>query len=108
MRQETLWTKCSGTYKADDMCMPAQERNMHNMKLVEGEGNAYDSSRKALEGDRFNTVFIVVSVPRLLLLHCPVSPDAQSSGHTCLVPAVLFRQLASERGAFHGGCYHAT
>ena len=66
---------------------------MHNMKLVEGEGNAYDSSGKALEGDRFNTVFIVVSVPRLLLIHSPVSPDAQSSGHNRLVPAVLSRQV---------------
>ena len=54
------------------MCIPAQERNVHNMKLVEGEGNAYDSSGKALEGDRFNTVFIVVSVPRLLLMHSSV------------------------------------
>ena len=45
---------------------------MHNMKLVEGEGNAYDSSGKALEGDRFNTVFIVVCVSRLLLKHSPV------------------------------------
>ena len=33
---------------------------MHGMKLVEGEGNTYDSKGKALEGDRFNTVFIVV------------------------------------------------
>lgn len=32
------------------------------MKLVEGEGNAYDSRGKALEGDVFNTVFIVVSI----------------------------------------------
>ena len=71
MWQETLWTKRRGMYKANDMCMPAQERNVHNMKLVEGEGNAYDSSGKALEGDRFNTVFIVVSVSRLLLKHSP-------------------------------------
>ena len=33
---------------------------MHGMKLIEGEGNTYDSRGKALEGDRFNTVFIVV------------------------------------------------
>ncbi len=39
-----------------------QERNVHGMKLVEGEGNAYDSRGKALEGDVFNTVFIVVSI----------------------------------------------
>ena len=37
-----------------------QERNVHGMKLIEGEGNTYDSRGKALEGDRFNTVFIVV------------------------------------------------
>ena len=33
---------------------------MHGMRLIEGEGNTYDSRGKALEGDRFNTVFIVV------------------------------------------------
>ncbi len=37
-----------GTYKANDMCMPAQKRNVHIMKLVEGEGNAYASSGKAV------------------------------------------------------------
>ena len=42
--------------------LPGQERNVHGMKLVEGEGNAYDSRGKALEGDVFNTVFIVVSI----------------------------------------------
>jgi len=41
---------------------PGQERNVHGMRLVEGEGNAYDSRGKALEGDVFNTVFIVVSI----------------------------------------------
>ena len=41
--------------------MPGQERNVHGMKLVEGEGNTFDSNGKALEGDKFNTVFIVVS-----------------------------------------------
>ncbi|CAL5228143.1 g11222 [Coccomyxa viridis] len=39
-----------------------QERNVHEMKLVEGEGNTYDSHGKALEGDKFNTVFIVDSI----------------------------------------------
>lgn len=33
------------------------------MKLVEGEGNTYDSNGKAQEGDKFNTVFIVVCEP---------------------------------------------
>ena len=40
--------------------LSCQERNVHGMKLIEGEGNTYDSRGKALEGDRFNTVFIVV------------------------------------------------
>ena len=35
---------------------------MYGMKLVEGEGNTFDSNGKALEGDKFNTVFIVVSI----------------------------------------------
>lgn len=37
-----------------------QERNVHNMKLVEGEGNAFQDG-KALEGDKFNTVYVVDS-----------------------------------------------
>ena len=45
--------------------MSAQERNVQGMKLVEGEGNTYDSNGKALEGDKFNTVFIVVSLASL-------------------------------------------
>lgn len=42
-----------------------QDRNVHGMKLVEGEGNAYDGG-KPVEGDRFNTVYILVrSLPLL-------------------------------------------
>ncbi len=65
---------------------------MHNMKLVEGKGNAYDHNGKALEGDKFNTVFIVVRVPCLHLMHSLVTPHAQSSGMECSMPAVLLRQ----------------
>ncbi len=48
---------------------------MHEMKLVEGEGNTYDSHGKALEGDKFNTVFIVVSLSPL------------SAGQMTVIPA---------------------
>ncbi|BDA44563.1 probable peptide methionine sulfoxide reductase MsrA [Coccomyxa sp. Obi] len=37
-----------------------QERNVHNMKLVEGEGNAFVDG-KPLEDDKFNTVYVVDS-----------------------------------------------
>ncbi len=54
---------------AESCCMATQERNVHQMKLVEGAGNTYDSNGKALEGDKFNTVFIVVSLSSLRAGH---------------------------------------
>ena len=40
-----------------------QERNVHGMKLVAGDGNEYVGGR-ATEGDTFNTVYVVVSTCR--------------------------------------------
>lgn len=40
-----------------------QERNVHKMNLVEGEGNAFVDG-KPLEDDKFNTVHVLVSQPQ--------------------------------------------
>lgn len=51
---------CETAESADLLeCCP-QERNVHHMKLVEGKGNAFVDG-KALEDDKFNTVYVVVS-----------------------------------------------
>lgn len=60
---------------------------MHNMKLVEGDGNAF-VDRKPLEDDKVNTVYVVVS--QLMHFHMDAcsaqQPSMLDSFSACICP----------------------
>lgn len=62
-----------------------QERNVHGMKLVEGQGNEYQGGQP-LEDDRFNTVYVLVCCLPLLPFHgcnLAMSIYLAADGHLC-------------------------